>query len=285
VAEVGKRNDISEFLTTRRARITPTQAGLRNPGTRRRVPGLRREEVATLASISVEYYTQLERGSVRGVSDDVLDAVARALQLDEVERTHLFDLVHTAKQRPSRRRQPPQQVRPGVQRVLDTMTDAAAFVRNGRLDILTANRLGYALYSDAYANPERPVNLARFVFLDPRSREFYLDWDGIADAAVGSLRAEAGRDPHDRELTELIGELTVHSDEFGSRWAAHDVHLYATGTQRFHHRLVGDLELTYEAFEPAADVGLTLIAYTAEPDSAAHDALDRLRNWGSAPVR
>src|SRR3954447_18362470 len=181
-------SEIREFLTSRRGRITPDQAGLRSYGTRRRVSGLRREEVAMLAGISVEYYTQLERGSVSGVSEDVLDAVCRALQLDEVERAHLFDLVSAAKQRPSKRRKSTELVRPGVQQLLDAMAGAAAFVRNSRLDILSANRLGYALYSEAFSNPERPTNLARFVFLDPRARDFYVDWVGIADAGAGSLR-------------------------------------------------------------------------------------------------
>lgn len=282
---VAAGNEIREFLTTRRARITPDQAGLRAYGARRRVTGLRREEVAMLAGISVEYYTQLERGTVSGVSDDVVDAVARALQLDEVERTHLFDLVHAAKRRPSRRRQPPREIRPGLQRTLDSITDAAAFIRNGRLDILSANRLGYALYSEAFSNPARPVNLARFVFLDPRARVFYRDWDAIADSGAGSLRAEAGRDPYDRELTELVGEVSMRSDEFRTRWASHDVRQYATGVQRFHHPLVGELDLTYEALEPTADVGLSIIVYTAEPGSPTHESLERLRNWGSAPVR
>ena len=170
---------------------------------------------------------------MRGVSEDVLDAIARGLQLDDVERSHLFDLVRAAKQRPSRRRATPETVRPGVQRVLDTITESAAFVRNGRLDILSANRLGYSLYSEAFANPQRPTNLARFVFLDPRSREFYLDWDGIADAGVGSLRAEAGRDPYDQDLTNLIGELSMRSQEFRIRWATHDVRHYRSGTQPF----------------------------------------------------
>src|SRR5919199_2916081 len=200
--------EIREFLTTRRSRVTPEQAGLRSYGTRRRVSGLRREEVAMLAGISVEYYTQLERGSVSGVSEDVLDAVARALQLDEVERSHLLDLVRAAKQRPMNRRRTPERVRPGVQQLLDSMTQAAAFVRNSRLDILSANALGYALYCEAFSNPDRPTNLARFVFLDQRAREFYADWDGIADAAAGSLRSAAGRDPYDRNLTDLVGELS-----------------------------------------------------------------------------
>src|SRR5438270_1858493 len=277
-------NESREFITTRRARITPDQAGLRADGSRRRVTGLRREEVAMLAGISVEYYTQLERGSVRGVSEDVLDAISRALQLDDVERTHLFDLVRAAKQRPSRGRRTPEVVRPGVQRVLDTITESAAFVRNGRLDILSANRLGYALYSEAFANPERPVNLARFVFLDTRAREFYADWDGIADAGVGSLRAEAGRDPYDRDLADLVGELSLRNDEFRVRWATHDVREYRTGTQPFHHRLVGDLTLNYEALELTADVGQILIVYTAEPTSPSQDALYRLANWSARPT-
>jgi transcriptional regulator with XRE-family HTH domain len=281
VSEVGTGNEIPKFLTTRRARITPAQAGLRAGGGRRRVQGLRREEVAMLAGISAEYYVQLERGAVRGVSDDVVDAIARALQLDDVERTHLFDLVHAAKQRPTRRGQPAQQLRPSVQRILDTITDAAAFVRNGRLDVLSANRLGEALYSEAFANPERPTNLARFVFLDPRSQTFYGNWDDIADATVGSLRAEAGRDPYDRELTDLVGELSTRRDDFRVRWATHDVRLYAAGTQQFHHTLVGDLTLHYEAFEPVADLGLTMIVYAAEPDTPSHAALQRLTNWAA----
>src|SRR2546423_628346 len=188
-----------------------------------------------LAGISVEDYTQLERGNVRGVSDDVLEAIARALQLDDVERAHLFDLVHAVKQRPARRRPSTERVRPQVQLILDSITDAAAFVRNGRLDILSANHLGYALYSEAFVNPDRPVNLARFVFLDTRARQFYVDWDDIADAGVGSLRIEAGRDPYDRELTELVGELSMRSDDFRVRWAAHDVREYRAGVQRFRH--------------------------------------------------
>jgi len=275
---VAAGNEIREFLITRRARITPDQAGLRAYGNRRRVTGLRREEVAMLAGISVEYYIQLERGTVRGVSEDVLDAIARALQLDEVERAHLFDLVRAAKQRPAKGRKTPEHVRPGVQRLLDSMTEAAAFVRNSRLDILSANRLGYALYSEAFSNPDRPANLARFVFLDPRARDFYTDWDGIADAGAGSLRAAAGRDP--------VGELSMRSDDFRGRWAAHDVRQYQTGTQRFRHPLVGELTLAYEALELAADVDQILVAYMAEADSPSQEALRRLANWaGNQPSR
>ncbi len=281
---VGSPNEIRQFLTSRRARVSPEQAGLGAYGGRRRVSGLRREEVAVLAGISVEYYIQLERGKVRGVSEDVLAAVARALQLDDVERRHLFDLVRAAKLQPRRRSEAPQRVRPGVQRVLDAITEAAAFVRNGRLDILSANRLGYALYSEVFVDPERPANLARFIFLDRRSHEFYADWDGIADASVGNLRIEAGRDPYDRDLTDLIGELSTRSEAFRVRWAAHDVRQYRTGTQPFHHPLVGDLTLDYEALTLTADIGLTLVVYTAEPGSRSRAALNRLASKGLPPT-
>jgi transcriptional regulator with XRE-family HTH domain len=280
--DVASGNEIREFLTTRRARITPEQAGLSAYGRRRRVSGLRREEVALLAGISVEYYTQLERGSVRGVSEDVLGSVARALQLDDVERAHLQALVRAAKQRPSSKRATSEHIRPTVQRFLDTITESAAFVRNGRLDILATNRLGHALYTEAFSNPERPANLARFVFLDPQSRRFYREWDGIADAAAGNLRTEAGRDPYDRDLTDLVGELSMRSEDFRVRWASHDVRQYRSGTQPFHHPLVGGLTLSYEALDLTADIGQTLIVYTAEPDSLSQEALNRLANWSAS---
>jgi MmyB-like transcription regulator ligand binding domain len=281
VTTVGAGNEIQKFLTTRRARITPDQAGLRAHGGRRRVQGAPPRGTRPARRHQRRVRHAARAGTVRGVSDDVVEAIARALQLDDVERTHLFDLVHAAKQRSTRRRPPAQQLRPTVQRVLDTITDAAAFVRNGRLDVLSANRLGYALYSEAFANPERPTNLARFVFLDPRSRTFYGNWEGIADAAVGSLRAQAGRDPYDRELTDLVGELSMRSDDFRARWASHDVRLYAAGTQQFRHPLVGDLVLQYEALDLTADVGLTIIVYAAEVGSPSQGALARLANWAA----
>jgi hypothetical protein len=168
-----------------------------------------------------------------------------------------------------------------VQRLLDTITGSAAFVRNARLDILAANRLALALYSEAFANPDRPVNLARFVFLDPQSRRFYRDWDGIAEASAANLRAQAGRDPYDRELTDLVGELSMRSEEFRVRWAAHNVARYSAGTQPFHHPLVGDLTLAYEALALTADVDLTLVAYTAQPGSSSGEVLMRLANWSA----
>jgi transcriptional regulator with XRE-family HTH domain len=278
------RRELGEFLTTRRAKITPGQAGLPAYGGRRRVPGLRREEVALLAEISIEYYTRIERGSVRGVSDDVFHALARALQLDDVERAHLVDLVHAANAGQRGRHRPARdEVRPSVQRLLDSMTGVAAFVRNARLDILSANHLGYALYSPAFLDPARPVNLARFVFLDRRSNEFYRDWDRIAHDAVGSLRAEAARHPDDKALTRLIGELATRSDQFRVRWGGHDVRYYRTGNQPFHHPLAGNLTLDYDALEIPADPRQTIVAYSAPAGSAARQALDQLASWTTAP--
>ena len=228
--------DIREFLTSRRAKITPDDAGLPVYGTNRRVTGLRREEVAMLAGISVEYYTRLERGNANGVSEDVLEGVARALQLDEAERAHLFDLVRTVSTtRPPRRRPSQERVRTTVQQILDSMTGIAAYVRNGRLDILAANQLGRALYADVLDGPVQPPNTARFLFLDPRAPDFFVDWDAVAHDAVAILRAEAGRDPHDRRLSDLIGELATRSEEFRVRWAAHNVKFHRSGTKRLHH--------------------------------------------------
>ena len=277
-------NDFREFLISRRANITPEQAGLPAYGTNRRVAGLRREEVAILAGISVEYYTRLERGNASGVSEDVLEGIARALQLDEAEHAHLFDLVRaTSTTRPARRRPSQERVRPTVQRILDAMTDLPAYVRNGRLDILAANRLGTALYSDVFTDPVRPANMARFTFLNPSAAEFFDDWETVAHDAVAILRAEAGRDPYDRRLTDLIGELSTRSEAFRVQWAAHNVKFHRTGTKRLHHPLVGDLTLTYEAFELPADAGQRINVYTAEPNSPSHEALSLLASWTSTP--
>jgi transcriptional regulator with XRE-family HTH domain len=281
---MGTSEEIREYLTSRRARITPEQAGLPAYGGKRRVSGLRREEVALLAGISVEYYTRLERGNARGVSESVLEGIARALQLDEAERAHLIDLVRTANStRPPRRRPIQQRVRPSVQRILDSMTGTPALVQNGRLDILYANQLGYALFSEIFRDPVRPANAARFVFLNLRATEFYIDWQSIANDIVALLRAEAGRDPYDRGLSDLIGELSTRSEEFRVRWAAHDVRFHRTGVKHFHHPIVGDLTLAYEALELPADPGLTIFAYTAEPNSPSHDALNLLASWTSTP--
>ncbi|MFR9779594.1 helix-turn-helix domain-containing protein [Micromonospora sp. MS34] len=277
------RGEIREFLASRRARITPQQAGLPQFGGTRRVPGLRRAEVALLAGVSPDYYTRLERGNLTGVSDGVLEAIARALQLDEAERSHLFDLARAANTAPSRtrRRTSGQQVRPSVQSLLDSMTDAPAFVRNGRLDILAANRLARALYAPVFDTPARPVNLARFCFLDPRATEFYPDWNDAANTTVALLRTEAGRDPYDRALTDLVGELATRSDDFRTRWAAHDVRLHHTGVKQFRHPVVGELTLGFEAMPLPADHGLTMTAYSAEPGTPAQDALRLLASWAA----
>jgi transcriptional regulator with XRE-family HTH domain len=276
--------DIRDFLISRRARITPEQAGLPDYGYggKRRVQGLRREEVAMLSGISVEYYTRLERGRASGVSHEVLDAIARTLQLDEAERAHLFDLVHaiTTAIGPARRLSQ-ERVRPVIQRVLDSMLTIPAYVRNGRLDILAANQLGKAVYSPVFSTQSETPNMARFIFLSPQARDFFGSWDGIANDAVAILRAEAGRNPYDRRLSDLIGELSTRSDEFRVGWAAHNVKFHRTGTKQLHHPIVGDLTLSYEALELAADRGQRILVYTADPDSPSDDALKLLATWSA----
>jgi transcriptional regulator with XRE-family HTH domain len=282
---VDNRTEVREFLTTRRAKITPDQAGVPLYGQRRRVPGLRREEVAQLAGLSTDYYTRLEKGNLRGASDSVLEAIARALQLDDAERAHLFDLARAARgvAHEPRRRSQPQQVRPSIEHLLDAMTAAVAFVRNGRLDILAINPLGRAFYTPVLDPRARSANLARYCFLDPSAEAFYPDWEEAADTTVAILRTEAGRDPYNRALTDLVGELAPRSDAFRIRWAAHDVHLHHTGTKRFRHPLVGDLTVGFNATELPADPGLTLTVYTAEPGSASEEKLTLLASW-SAPA-
>ncbi|MEO3930276.1 helix-turn-helix transcriptional regulator [Micromonosporaceae bacterium B7E4] len=276
------RDDVREFLASRRARITPEQAGLPSFGGTRRVAGLRRAEVALLAGVSPDYYTRLERGNLSGVSDSVLDAIARALQLDDAERSHLRDLARAANTTLRTRRRPAkQQIRPGVQHLLDAMTQAAAFVRNGCLDILAANQLGQALFAPAFDAPDRPVNLARFCFLDPRAEELYADWDDAANITVALLRTEAGRDPFDKAFTDLVGELATRSDEFRTRWAAHNVRLHHSGAKQFHHPAIGRLDLTFEAMPLPADPGLTMVAYSAPPGTPAHEALRLLASWAA----
>ncbi len=273
------KSEIREFLTSRRARLTPDEVGLTSYGPRR-VPGLRREEVAVLAGVSVPYYTRLERGNLSGVSESVLEALTRALQLDEAERAHLFDLARAAQPTtPARRRPRRERIRPSVQRMLDAITGAPAAVLNGRLDMLATNTLARALYSEMYVDPVRPVNHARFVFLSPRAADFYGDWERAADDTVAILRTEAGRDPYDRDLSDLVGELSTRSEAFRTRWAAHNVRIHRTGTKAFHHPVVGDLALTYEMLELSADSGLAVLTYTAEPGSKSAEALDLLGSW------
>ncbi|MCX4391436.1 helix-turn-helix transcriptional regulator [Streptomyces sp. NBC_00053] len=279
--------EVREFLTSRRAKITPEQAGLPS-GNRRRVPGLRRSEVAALADVSVEYYAKLERGSLAGASPAVLEAVTRALQLDDAERAHLINLAQAADgsdalTRPRRRSTRAWNAHRSLQWVLDAVTAGPAFVRNGRMDLLATNQLARAFYDDVYATAGNQANLARFQFLDPTSRRFYPDWDQAADIAVAILRTEAGRNPHDKDLHDLVGELSTRSDDFRTRWGAHNVRHHGTGTKRFHHHTVGDLTLAYEGLDMAAEPGLTLTIYTAEPGSPSEEGLRLLASWAATP--
>jgi transcriptional regulator with XRE-family HTH domain len=275
------RAEVRDFLTSRRARLTPDQAGLTLYGSNRRVKGLRREEVAMLADVSTDYYTRLERGNLSGVSESVLEAVAGALKLDESERVHLFDLARAANTgNRGRRATSKQQLRPGVQRILDTIS-APAYVRNNRLDLLGVNQLGRALLSDLYTTDTSRPNLARYLFLDDRSREFYTDWAAVAKDVVASLRLEAGRNPYDRGLTDLIGELSTRSEQFRTWWAGHTVRLHHTSTKQMHHQIVGDLELTGESLELPGDTGLTIITYTVEPGTPSAQALQFLASWAT----
>jgi transcriptional regulator with XRE-family HTH domain len=278
---VDTKSEVREFLTSRRARITPEEAGVTVYGARR-VPGLRREEVAVLAGVSVDYYTRLERGNLSGVSEGVLEALARALRLDEAERAHLFDLARAAQPAtPTRRRRKKQRVRPGVQRMLDAITAAPAFVSNGRLDILASNRLGRALYSELFEGPDQPPNTARFTFLDPRAADLYVDWERVANEVVAVLRSGAGRDPYDRDISDLVGELSTQSETFRKLWASHNVRIHNTGVKKFHHQVVGELSLTYETTELSADTGLTMFAFTAEPGSKSEEGLNLLASWAA----
>ena len=275
-------NQVRDFLTSRRARLTPEAAGLPAFGGNRRVSGLRREEVALLSGVSVDYYNRLERGNLAGVSDSVLDSVARALQLDEAELAHLHDLARAANTAPKkRRRTSPAQLRPAVVRLVEAMTDVPAWVRNDRHDILTINRLGRALYAPVLTDPRRPANTARFVFLDAAAHDFFADWDKTASDTVAILRSAAGRNPYDRDLTDLVGELSTRSDEFRTRWAAHDVRFHRTGRKTLRHPVVGELDLEFEAMTLTSDPDLTFVAYTAEPGSASADGLRMLASWAA----
>jgi transcriptional regulator with XRE-family HTH domain len=282
------RAEVREFLTSRRARLTAKQAGLPDTGSRR-VAGLRRSEVAMIAGVSVEYYAKLERGAIAGVSASVLDALARALQLDDAERAHLFHLAHAAdgtsagmrpRRRPAKRWTPS----PSLQWVLDRFT-APAIVRNGRMDLLATNHLGRAMHAALYdSSPGTPPNFARYTFLDDDSHFFYPDWDGAADTCVSILHTEAGRDPHDRTLHDLVGELSTRSEQFRRRWSRHDVRYHGAGTKNYRHRDVGGLELAYESVDMISEPGLTLTLYAAEPGSPTAHALDLLASWTATPA-
>lgn len=286
----GYRAEIRDFLATRRAKLTPEQVGLPTSG-RRRVPGLRREEVAVLAGVSTEWYTRLEKGHISGVSDEVLEAVAGALQLTDEERVYLADLARAARRghrTPTRRREA--ELDPSWQWMLDSMTMSAAFVRNGRLDMVASNALARALHAPMFDSATvdkhgRP-NFARFFFLDPASHQFFTDWDGGAGATTALLRAEAGRYPNDRALRELVGELSTLSADFRTRWAAHDIRIRHDGVKVLRHPDVGELELTYRSLDlPGPDRSAhDLTIYTAQPGSVAEDRLKLLASWAATPA-
>jgi transcriptional regulator with XRE-family HTH domain len=281
IEAVDNRAEIRDFLTSRRARITPERAGLPLYGTNRRVAGLRREEVGMLAGVSTDYYTRLERGNLIGVSESVLEALAGALQLDEAERTHLFDLARAANAGGRQRQTAPKQhVREGVQRILESI-GAPAYVRNNFLDVLGVNRLGRALLADLYTDGASRPNLARYMFVDARSRDFYVEWAAVAKDVVAALRIEAGRNPYDRGLTDLVGELSIRSEEFRTWWASHDVRLHRASAKKMNHPVAGTLQLTGEALELPGDSGLTIITYTVDPASQSAEALQFLANWAS----
>lgn len=278
--------EVREFLTSRREGITPEQAGL-PAGGNRKVAGLRRSEVATLAGVSVEYYTKLERGQISGASPEVLDSLARALQLDEAERAHLFDLANAASPvaRPRKRRSGKGwEPSPGLQWALDGFTAGPAFVRNGRMDLLAVNPLARAFYAELYDMPGQPPNIARHAFLDRRAYDFYPDWEGFADITVAILRTEAGRDPHNKELHDLIGELSIRSDEFRTRWGKHNVRHHGSGFKTFRHPVVGEMTLAYEGMDMEAQHGLTFTVYTAEPGSKSEEAMRLLASWAASTV-
>jgi transcriptional regulator with XRE-family HTH domain len=286
---VDTSSEIREFLMSRRSRLTPAAAGLPDFGGRRRVAGLRREEAALLAGISVEYYTRLERGNASGVSDSVLDGISRALQLDEVETAHLNYLVRAANTGGTLRPRPTtpriQRVTPVVQQIIDGMTDLPTIVQNANLDVIASNRLGRAFYLDAQISADHPVNLARYVFLEPGSRNFYRDWDDVAQQSVALLRAAAGRTPSDRTLMSLVGELSMASADFRSLWASHTVREHRSGDKRVRHPIVGEMDLAFESMELSSHRGLLLIAYTAAPGTPSQDSLHLLASWAATHER
>ena len=276
------RAEIQEFLASRRARISPQSVGLPVAGRKRRVPGLRREEVAALAGLSVDYYIRLERGALTNASDSVLQAVARALQLDTAEQAHLIELARagrsTAVSRP--RRTPPAAIAPSVQTVLDALVGVPALVRSPTLDLIATNALARALYSVLFTDAGSVPNVARFAFLDPYARQFFPNWDKVADDLTAHLRAAAS--PLDPALPQLVGELSTRSDAFRELWARHDVRAHGRGIKRFQHPVVGPLTLHYDHLQLAAEPALTMITYTAEPGTTSHDNLSLLASWAAS---
>jgi transcriptional regulator with XRE-family HTH domain len=278
------RTEVREFLSSRRARISPQQAGLPAYGGNRRVKGLRREEVAMLAGVSVDYYVRMERGSLAGASESVLDALASALQLDEAEREHLYALARESGVGGSRRkRRTPGTVRPALQQVLDAITDAPAWIRNGRHDVLAMNHLARALYAPVLADPRRPANTTRFVYLNREvAEQFFVDYDQVARDAAAMLRLEAGQNPYDEDLIALVGELSTRSELFRKQWASQDVRFHRSGRKRLRHPAVGQLDLDFEAMQLPSEPGLQLNVYTAPANTPTADGLKLLASWAAS---
>jgi transcriptional regulator with XRE-family HTH domain len=285
---VNNKAEVREFLTSRRAKLSPADVGLPDVGLRR-VPGLRRGEVAALAGVSIEYYAKLERGGIAGASSSVLEAIAQALRLDDTERAHLFDLARAADGIPTsgrarRRASKPGGCRPSLQWALEAITGGVALVRNQQQDLVATNALGRIFYSPLIGDGGRPPNLARFQFLDPAARDFYPDWDLFAHMCVSIMRADAGRDPHDRGLQDLVGELSTQSETFRRLWGTHDVRTHGAGTKRFHHPDVGELALAYEELAITAEPGHMLIISTAEPGSPSAEKLQLLASLAATRI-
>jgi transcriptional regulator with XRE-family HTH domain len=281
-----RNTELSEFLRSRRARLSPEDAGVSvSNHSPRRVPGLRREELAQLAGMSTDYYTRLEQGRHLNVSEAVLDAVARALRLNDTERAYLFELARPRPRRAVRRRPPrPQRVRPGVHDMLRMLDGVSpAFVLGRRSDVLAANRLARALIIDFEALPYHERNMARFMFLDEAARQLWPEWEKVAAEAVAGLRLEAGRHPDDPLLTELVGELTIKSTDFRRWWADHNVREKTHGTKRYHHPVVGDMTLAYEVVHFPGDADQSMCVYTVEPGSPSEEALRLLASWTASP--
>ena len=280
---VDQRQNIREFLTSRRARLKPEDVGLPALGSRRRVKGLRREEVAMLAGVSVDYYARLERGYLSGASEAVIDSLGRALRLNDAEFQHLLDLAAASPRTRTRHRTPSAKtnLRPAMTSILTGLVGIPAYIRTHTMDILAVNTLCQALYDGALEDSRLPLNLARFVFLDPRARNIYVEWHSVADDLTGALRIQAGRDPRNHALRDLVGELSTRSDEFVARWSQQNVRLHQTARKTLHNRTVGEIQLTGNALQLPAD-DLVLVAYTAEPNSAAEEQLALLTSWAGS---
>jgi transcriptional regulator with XRE-family HTH domain len=278
---VDKRRELGEFLQSRRGRLQPEDVGL-PAGGRRRVPGLRRSELAQLAGVSVDYYVRLEQGRAGHPSEGVLEAIAQALSLSDAERAHVYDLARPA--RPRRRESRPERVRPEVKRLLDLLHGVPAAVFGRRMDVLAWNALFAALTVDWSTLPPEHRNSARHFFLDEGSRRLYADWDDAGRDTAANLRMAAGRHPDDPELASLVGELSMKSAEFRRWWARHDVKEKTHGTKRLRHPIVGELTVSYETLALPGDGDQMLVTYTAEPGSESDTALRLLASMTEAPV-